>query len=72
MLLLEGHWLMQMCDEITRSRLILLGLFGGHLDPGETPEQALQHHRRSDHVFRAELLGSLEQPQLWCREDVGA
>lgn len=39
----EGRWLMQLRDEI--SSIVApgcWGLFGGHLDPGETPEQALR------------------------------
>lgn len=39
----EGRWLMQLRDEI--STIVApgcWGLFGGHLDPGETPEQALR------------------------------
>ena len=48
------------------------GLFGGHLDPGETPEQALRRelvmvhhiHRRTAHVYGGELSMPLEQLQL--------
>ena len=39
----EGRWLMQLRDEIPA--IVgpgCWGLFGGHLDPGETPEQALR------------------------------
>jgi hypothetical protein len=43
----------------------LLGALRGHLDPGETPEQALQRHRRSAHVFWADLAVSLEQSPPW-------
>jgi len=43
MLQRDGHWLMQLRDEI---HSIVApgcwGLFGGHLDPGKTPEQALR------------------------------
>ena len=38
----DGRWLMQLRDEI--SDIVApgcWGLFGGHLDPSETPEQAL-------------------------------
>ena len=43
MLQREGRWLMQLRDDIPG--IIspgCWGLFGGHLDPGETPEQALR------------------------------
>ena len=43
MLLRESRWLMQLRDEIpTIVAPGCWGLFGGHLDPGETPEQALR------------------------------
>jgi len=39
----EGRWLMQLRDETPNIvALGCWGLFGGHLDPGETPEQALR------------------------------
>ena len=39
----DGRWLMQLRDEIpTIVAPGCWGLFGGHLDPGETPEQALR------------------------------
>ena len=39
----NGRWLMQLRDEIpTIVAPGCWGLFGGHLDPGETPEQALR------------------------------
>jgi len=39
----QGRWLVQLRDEIpTLVAPGCWGLFGGHLDPGETPEQALQ------------------------------
>ena len=42
MLQQEGLWLMQLRDEIpTIVAPGCWGLFGGHLEPGETPEQAL-------------------------------
>lgn len=43
MLQQDGLWLMQLRDDI--STIVApgcWGLFGGHLDPGETPEQALR------------------------------
>ena len=43
MLQREGLWLMQLRDEIpTIVAPGCWGLFGGHLDPGESPEQALR------------------------------
>ncbi len=43
MLQQDGLWLMQLRDEIpTIVAPGCWGLFGGHLDPGETPEQALR------------------------------
>ena len=39
----DGRWLMQLRDEIPATVAPgCWGLFGGHLDPGETPEQALR------------------------------
>ena len=39
----DGRWLMQLRDEIPDIVAPgCWGLFGGHLDPGETPEQALR------------------------------
>lgn len=82
----DDRWLMQLRDDIPG---IIApgcwGLFGGHLDSGETPEQALRRelleeiswqpataelvmvhhlHRRTAHVFRAELAVPLEQLRL--------
>ena len=89
----DGRWLMQLRDEIPD--LVApgcWGLFGGHLDPGETPEQALRRelleeiswqppavelvmvhpiHRRTAHVFQAELSVPLEQLQLLEGQDLG-
>jgi 8-oxo-dGTP pyrophosphatase MutT (NUDIX family) len=92
MLQREGRWLMQLRDEIpTIVAPGCWGLFGGHLDPGETPEQALRRelleeiswqapalelvmvhhiHRRTAHVFRAELSVPLEQLQLLEGQDM--
>ena len=43
MLQRDGRWLMQLRDEIpTIVARGWWGLFGGHLDPGEMPEQALR------------------------------
>ena len=39
----QGHWLLQLRDDVpTIVAPGCWGLFGGHLDPGETPEQALR------------------------------
>jgi len=89
----DGRWLMQLRDEIPDIVAPgCWGLFGGHLDPGETPEQALRRelleeiswqppavelvmvhhiHRRTAHVFQAELLVPLEQLQLLEGQDLG-
>ena len=82
----DGRWLMQLRDQIpTIVSPGCWGLFGGHLDPGETPEQALRRelveeiswqppelelvmvhhiHRRTAHVYRAELSVPLAQLTL--------
>ena len=92
MLQREGRWLMQLRDEIPSIVAPgCWGLFGGHLDPGETPEQALRRelleeiswqppavelvmvhhlHRRTAHVFRAELSVPLEHLQLLEGQDM--
>lgn len=89
----DGRWLMQLRDEIPDIVAPgCWGLFGGHLDPGETPEQALRRelleeiswqppavelvmvhhiHRRTAHVFQAELSVPLEQLQLLEGQDLG-
>ena len=92
MLQRQGRWLMQLRDEIPSIVAPgCWGLFGGHLDPGEQPEQALRRelveeiswqppalelvmvhhiHRRTAHVFQAELLVPLEQLQLLEGQDM--
>ena len=92
MLQRDGRWLMQLRDEIpTIVAPGCWGLFGGHLDPCETPEQALRRelleeiswqppelelvmvhhiHRRTAHVFWAELSVPLEQLQLLEGQDL--
>ena len=89
----DGRWLMQLRDEIPDIVAPgCWGLFGGHLDPGETPEQAMRRelleeiswqppavelvmvhhiHRRTAHVFQAELSVPLEQLQLLEGQDLG-
>ena len=92
MLQRDSRWLMQLRDEIpTIVAPGCWGLFGGHLDPGETPEQALRRelleeiswqppavqlvmvhhlHRRTAHVFQAELSVPLEHLQLLEGQDL--
>ncbi|WP_411869415.1 NUDIX hydrolase [Vulcanococcus limneticus] len=92
MLQREGRWLLQLRDEIPGIVAPgCWGLFGGHLEPGETPEQAVRRelleeigwqprllhyameqrlHRRTAHVFRAELSVPLEQLQLLEGQDM--
>ena len=92
MLQRDGRWLMQLRDEIpTIVAPGCWGLGGGHLDPGETPEQALRRelleeiswqpqtvelamvhhiHRRTAHVFQAELSVPLEKLRLLEGQDM--
>jgi 8-oxo-dGTP diphosphatase len=92
MLQREGRWLMQLRDEIPAIVAPgCWGLFGGHLNPGERPEQGLRRelleeiswqppalepvmvhhiHRRTAHVFRAELSVPLDQLQLLEGQDM--
>lgn len=53
----EGRWLLQLRDDIPG---IIFpgtwGLFGGHLDPGETPEQGLRRELLEEIGWRAEGL----------------
>lgn len=92
MLQREGRWLMQLRDDIPGIVAPgCWGLFGGHLDPGETPEQAVRRelleeinwqpellhyamehriHRRTAHVFRADLSVPLERLTLLEGQDM--
>jgi 8-oxo-dGTP diphosphatase len=92
MLQRQGRWLMQLRDDIPSIVAPgCWGLFGGHLDPGEMPEQALRRelveeinwqppvlelvmvhhiHRRTAHVFQAELSVPLEQLELLEGQDM--
>jgi 8-oxo-dGTP diphosphatase len=50
----EGRWLLQLRDDVPG---IVApghwGLFGGHLDPGETPEQALRRELLEEIAWQA-------------------
>ena len=57
----EGHWLLQLRDDI--AGIVApgtWGLFGGHLDPGEKPEQALRRELLEEINYMAGPL------HLWC------
>ena len=50
----EGHWLLQLRDDIEGiAHPGKWGLFGGHLDPGETPERALRRELEEEIGWRA-------------------
>lgn len=57
----EGRWLLQLRDDIAGIAAPgTWGLFGGHLDPGESPEQALRRELIEEINYE---VGPL---RLWC------
>ena len=53
----DGGWLLQLRDDI--EGIVhpgLWGLFGGHLDAGESPEQAIRRELREEIGWQAEAL----------------
>jgi 8-oxo-dGTP pyrophosphatase MutT (NUDIX family) len=53
----EGRWLVQLRDDIPGIVAPgCWGLFGGHLDPGETPEQALRRELLEEIAYQAATL----------------
>lgn len=53
----EGNWLLQLRDDIPGIVFPgTWGLFGGHLDPGETPEEGVQRELLEEIGWQAEGL----------------
>lgn len=71
-----GRWLLQLRADI--DTIVHPGtwdLFGGHLEPGEDPEQALRREREEEIVWRAGALRHSfadADPQRLCHVFVGA
>ena len=71
MLLRKGRWLMQPRDETHAIVPPVAGALWRESHSGKTPEQALRRHRRTAHVFWAELPVHLEQLRLLAGQEIG-
>ena len=63
----DGRWLLQLRDDLdTIIHPGHWGLFGGHLDPGETPEQAVMRELQEEISWAPQTT-----PSLWFSDDSG-
>ena len=63
----DGRWLLQLRDDLdTIIHPGHWGLFGGHLAPGETPEQAVMRELQEEISWAPE-----STPSLWFSDDSG-